>query len=124
MNKRFSIKAFILAVLIHFLVTWSLFMFSEYSYEAWRDAGARADSVWMKVWPRTEWIGWIVQPIAMYARNHSLPWGQSGNDFDRPNPTNYLIPWIFLVGIFFGFLVPRISRWRRNSSNEATAQQP
>ena len=119
MIKRFSTKAFILTMLVHFLVTWLLYWFSEYSYAEWMRGGAHVDSVWVRLVPWTGWIGWIVQPVAMYARDHALPWAHSTSAFDRPSATNYILPWIVFVGLCVGFLAPRFSRWRRGSSNQA-----
>jgi hypothetical protein len=109
MKKLFSIKAFIFATLIHFVMTWSLIQASENAYFDWRRAGGDFDSLWINsVWLKVTF--WILQPVALgvqnYLRHHP------GDIFNRPNPLNYVLPWTLFVGVCFGFLMPCISQRR------------
>src|ERR1700686_558004 len=117
MMKRFSIKAFIVATLIHLAATWWVFTASERAYAEWRRTGVEIHSVWLAV------IAWILQPVALCVSHYPwlvryFPWSQPTDPFDLPSPTIYFLPWTLFVGVCFGFLVPRISRWRHRSSNQ------
>ena len=97
MKRRFSKKAFALALLIHFLGTWWLFAASFQALAEWKRTGA-ADPLWLTV------SGWIVQPVSMFAV-HYLKVGFG------PSDCFYflMVPWMVAVALCFGFLTPRIS---------------
>jgi len=121
MKKRFSIKAFLLVTLIHLVATSSLFMASERTYGKWAHPEGElrpSEEEFNSLWINSAWFEvttWVLQPVALsisyYLRHHP------GDFFDRPNPANYFLPWSVFVGVCFGFLTPRISRWRERRGN-------
>src|SRR6059058_2899776 len=108
MKTRFSLTAFIIATLIHLGATSLLLAESERAWAEWCRTRVEADSLWVPI------CGWIVQPVAMlvshYSRHDPLP--ASPNILAPPNPTAFILPWTLFVGVCFGFLVPRVRRWR------------
>jgi len=123
--KRFSIKVFVIATLLHIVGTILLIDAGFAELRAMKRAmetGQPEESfLWLTVW------AWIWQPINMvvqyYRRHHPQPvihatsldqlmsvWG----------PGDYFLylclPWSVVVGICFGFIVPWFSRWRHRSA--------
>src|ERR1700686_4439590 len=95
MMKRFSIKAFIVATLIHLAATWWVFTASERAYAEWSLTGVQILSGWLPV------IAWILQPVALCVSHYPwlvryFPWSQPTDAFDLPRPTIY-----FLLGTLF-----------------------
>jgi hypothetical protein len=116
MKKRFSIKAFIIAMLIHLVATWWLWAQSERALAEWKRTGVEVVSVWSPLW------AWILQPVMMFVSHytrHHPPAATPDIFATGPNPTDFILPWIVFVGVCFGFLVPRLSRWRHPSSNQS-----
>jgi hypothetical protein len=113
MKKRFSIKAFIIATLIHLAATWLLWVQGERALAEWKRTGVEVVSIWGPLW------AWILQPLMMfvsyYTRHH--PSADGSGILAGPNPTDFILPWIVFVGVCFGFLIPRLSRWRHAPSN-------
>ena len=116
--KRFSVKVFAFATLLHIVGTIFLISAGFRELEALRRAmetGQPEESfLWLTVW------AWIWQPIGMlvsyYLRYHPRP--VSHNLFERGlGPSEYfyyfMLPWSVFVGLCFGFLVPRLSRSTR-----------
>jgi hypothetical protein len=120
MVKRFSVKAFIIAIVVHLAGTVALFDASFRALSEFKRTGIDSEPVWLTAW------AWIWQPIAMlvsfYLRHHPRPpvvtanldeflkapaWGPSESIFFC------MLPWSVFVAIFFGFLVPWLLRRRR-----------
>jgi hypothetical protein len=107
MKKRFSTKAFILATLIHSVATWLMWMQSERAYAEWKRTRVEVVSTWDAP------LAWILQPVGVSMSYYNQHHPTAVNAFDnRLNPTHFILPWIVFVGLCFGFLIPRLSRWR------------
>jgi hypothetical protein len=99
--KRFSTKAFVLAFLIHFLGTWLLFAASFRALAEWKRAGT-ADPLWLMV------FAWVWLPVSMFAL-HYLRLGLGPSDYFN----FFMLPWMVVVALCFGFLIPHCMRWRQ-----------
>jgi hypothetical protein len=121
MVKRFSVKAFILATVVHLAGTVALIEAGFRALLEFKRTGVEPHWVWVSVW------AWIWQPISTfvsyYIRHHPRPPVEATNldDFFRSAlaPHHFIfyfmLPWSLFVGIFFGFLVPGILRWRHQA---------
>ena len=119
MLMRFSVKAFIIATVVHLSGTIALI---DASFRTYRPFSESEEPVWLSLW------AWIWQPISMlvsyYLRHHPRApvittnlevarlsgWGLSESFF------YCMLPWSVFVAIFFGFLVPWVLR-RQSKSN-------
>jgi hypothetical protein len=122
MMKRFSVKAFIVAIVAHLAGTVALIDASFRALSEFKRTGIESESVWLSLW------GWIWQPTSMlvsyYLRHHPRPPVVTTNldDFLRssgwgPSESIFycMLPWSVFVAIFFGFLVPWVLRRRSQS---------
>jgi hypothetical protein len=119
MVKRFSLKAFVLAIVVHLAGTVALIDASFRALLEFKRTGIESQPVWLSVW------AWIWQPISMfvsyYIRHHPRAPVVTTNldDFFRSSwglsesIVYCMLPWSIFVAIFFGFLVPWVLRWRR-----------
>ena len=98
MAKRFSVKAFVLATVVHFAV---MVMLVEASLRVLRESkstGVQLDPLWLTV------ASWIWESVPM-ATAHLIP--------RLVLPHVYfviVIMWSFVVGVIVGFLIPRVSQ--------------
>ena len=115
MVKRFSTVAFVVATLIHLAGTSALFseefrLLAEFK----RNGVIRHPTVWL---PAMWWI-WEPVPLLIQHACHAVSahFGRGGlfDPCDRFRGF-VLLAWSICVGVFFGFLVPRIFRWRRRT---------
>jgi hypothetical protein len=119
MVRRFSVKAFILATVVHLAGTVALVDASFRALLEFKRTGIEPHPVWLSAW------AWIWQPISMlasyYIRHHPRPTVEATNldDFFRSAwaPHHFIfyfmLPWSLFVGLFFGFLLPRLPSWQR-----------
>jgi hypothetical protein len=116
MKKRFSWIAFVVATVSHLYVT-SLLVSAGFSADKAIEHGQSQQSFfWLTVW------AWIWQPLVMFASyytRHHPPAVKPGIFETGPSPTVFILPWTILVGVCFGFLVPRIWQWVHRSSNQS-----
>jgi hypothetical protein len=119
--KRFSIKVFVVATLLHIFGTILLIYAGFAELRAMKRAmetGQPEQSfLWLTIW------AWIWQPINMvvqfYREHHPQPVVRA-TSLDQLasvwGPTDSFLflclPWSVVVGICFGFLMPCFSRWR------------
>src|SRR6266446_3886366 len=96
MDKRFSIKALILATAVHFAGMVALLDASFRVLRESKRTGVELDPVWLTV------VSWIWESVPM-AILHLIP-GVVVFYF------YFLIVWSFVVGAIVGFIVPRLSR--------------
>jgi hypothetical protein len=120
MVKRFSAMAFVPATVAHLAGTVALIDVSFRALLEFKRTGIEPHPVWFSAW------AWIWQPISMlvtyYVRHHPRPPVQATNFNQLASglgPHHYLLyfmlPWSLFVGICFGFLVPRLLRWRHRA---------
>ena len=95
--KRFSWLAFVGAMLVHIYITGEL-IGADMRASGLVAPGPR--SIWLNVWM------WIFQPIPM------LLW-VAGSSLDNSYRFAIAVAWSICIGASFGFLVPRLFRWRR-----------
>jgi hypothetical protein len=120
--KRFSFKAFIVAIVVHLAGTVALIDASFRALLEFKRTGIDSEPVWLSVW------AWIWQPTSMlvsyYLRHHPPPPVATTNldDFLRapswgPSESIFycMLPWSVFVATVFGFLVPWLLRWRSES---------
>ena len=111
MKKRFSVKAFIIALLIHLVATGLLADASERTYATWKRTGVAIDSVWPTV------MAWVLQPIWMFASHYHFD--HPSGAFDYRNPLWFILPWIVFVAFCIGLLVHAYRDGDREPSNQA-----
>jgi len=94
--KRFSVKAFVLVALLHITATTLLLGAAVSRIEAHQHGET---FLWLTI------LSWIWEPVPMVLSRY-FHFGPAGFFY-------YLtLPWSVCVGTFFGFLLPRLSRWR------------
>jgi|ERR1017187_8848267 hypothetical protein len=98
MANRFSIKAFILATVVHFAGMVALL---DASFRVIR--GSEPAPVWLTV------VSWIWESVPM-AISHLIPRLVLVHFY-------FVIIWSFVVGAIVGFIVPRVSRVDRQQSH-------
>src|SRR6266699_2725594 len=114
MAKRFSVIAFIVAMLIHLGGTSALFQESFRLLAEWKRTGVDRHPVWLTV------MSWIWEPVpllcqyACHAISEHFPSRGIVDPCDLYRGFVLLI-WSICVGVIFGFLVPRFLRWRRQT---------
>jgi hypothetical protein len=101
MVKRFSTKACVITALVHLagtvaLVDWSFALLRES-----KRLGVDVQSEWLTA------FGWIWAPVPL-AQAHVFP-------FFLMYYGVLLLVWSVCIGILFGFLVPRVLGWRRQT---------
>ena len=98
--KRFSVKVFLLVVLIHIAGTLALLSAAVSRIEAYQHG---ATFPWLTA------LSWIWTPVPM-AFGHHFAIG----------PGRYLyylaFPWSVFVAVCFGFIVPRVLAWSRHTA--------
>jgi hypothetical protein len=98
MVKRFSVKAFVLATVLHLAGMVVLFDASFRALRASKSTGVQLDPLWLTM---ASWI-WESMPMATV---HLFP--------RLVLPHFYfviVIMWSFVVGAIVGFLIPRVSQ--------------
>jgi hypothetical protein len=105
--KRFSVKLFIIATLLHIVATiaWMSFALSASFTEL------DAEKHGLPAFPLSlTLLSWILVPVPRLL-SYYFHFG----------PARYfyylMLPWSFCIGAFFGFLLPRLSRWDNKSPN-------
>ncbi|SRR6266498_4912586 len=97
MVKRFSVKAFILATVLHFGGMLALLDASFRVLRASKSTGVQLDPLWLTV------ASWIWESVPM-ATVHLIP------RLVLPFYFVIVIMWSFVVGAIVGFLIPRVSQ--------------
>ena len=99
--KRFSIIAFIVGVIVHFLITCQLVGLLISASYAIERGEPHHNSLWLA-------LTWIWAPIPMLLALYLRP-------LSPVHIWTVALPWSLFVGFCFALLVPRLSRWRRGT---------
>src|ERR1700730_14585404 len=102
--KRFSVTVFMLVALLHIFGTDRLIRASMLASKAIDNGQAQPSLPWLKIW------SWIWQPIPMCLRLVRL------DLTDNIYYAAITLTWSLCVAVCFGFLVPRLFRWRRRTA--------
>jgi kynurenine formamidase len=101
--KRFSVKVFLLVTLLHIFGT-ILLMDAHFTLKQAMQTGQPEESfLWLYI------SSWIWHPVPRLLSSYLGPLAPS-------SVLHYTFAWSLCVGACFGFLVPRLSRWRRGIS--------
>ena len=119
--KRFSAKVFLLVSVLHIFGTILLidagFAELRAMKRAMETGQPEGSFLWLAVWA---WIWQPVEMLASYYIRHHPPSVKPSVLASGLGPGDYfvyfMLPWSVFVGICFGFLIPRLSRWRRRSA--------
>jgi hypothetical protein len=115
MVKRFSTVAFILGTLIHLAGMSALFSEEFRLLAEFKRTGVDPHA---PVWLIPMWWIWEPVPLLIHHACHAVSahFGSGGlfEPCDRFRGF-VLLAWSICVGVLFGFLVPRIFRWRRKT---------
>jgi hypothetical protein len=119
--KRFSVKVCVSVTLLHIIGTFLLidagFAELRAMKQAMETGQPEASFLWLAVW------AWIWQPVEMlvsyYIRHH--PPAVTSDIFASGLSNGglffyFMLPWSVFVGVCFGFLIPRLSRWRHRTA--------